>query len=97
MMEKKYEYRGETFYIEDTDKCEIKVSDGVNVLSITPNAAGSSVYRVSTVKGGWWWHTNTVKESVERACRDLLESRKGITPEEACEDLHEYVKGLPGG
>ena len=96
-MQKKYEYQGETFSIEDTDNCEIKVSDGFNVLSITPNSGGPSVYRVSTVKGGWWWHTNTVEESIDRACRDLIESRKDVTSEEACKALHEYVRGLDVG
>ena len=93
-MAKKYQYQGETFQVEDTDNCEIKVSDGVTVLSITPNTGGPSIYRVSTVKGGWWWHTNTVEESINRACLDLIESRKSTKPEEACDALHNYVKNL---
>lgn len=94
-MAKKYLYQGETFQVEDTNNCEIKVSDGVSTLSITPNSGGPSVYRVSTVKGGWWWHTNTVSESIDRACRDLIENRESTTPEEACKDMHEFVKALP--
>ena len=94
-MAKKYEYMGETFQVEDTDNCEIRVSDRVHTLSITPNIGGPSVYRVSTVKGGWWWHTNTVKDSIDRACRDIVESRESTKPDEACEALHKYVKDLP--
>ena len=91
---KEYEYKGETFYIADSGSCEIKVSDKANTISITPNNAGASVYRVSTVRGGWWWHTNSVKESVDRACRELLESRSATTPEEACKALGEFVDTL---
>lgn len=91
---KEYKYQGETFYVDDSGSCEIKVSDKVNTISITPNSDGPSVYKVSTVKGGWWWHTNSVKESVDRACRDLLESRNATTPEEACKALGEFVASL---
>ena len=58
---------------------KLKVSDKANTLSITLNSTGSSVYKVSTVKGGWWWHTNTVEESIERACRELVDHR-GTVP-----------------
>ena len=75
MSKKEYKYNDEQFYIEDTDACEIKVSDDKYTLSITLNTNGSSVYRVSTVKGGWWWHTNSVEESIDRACRELIAYR----------------------
>ena len=89
-----YEYQGEKFQMDDSGSCEIKVSDNANTISITPNTAGPSVYRVSTVKGGWWWYTNTVKESVERACRELVESRTNISKGDACKELSEFVKNL---
>ena len=91
---KDYKYEGEIFQVDDSVGCEIKVSDGVNTISITRNNGGPSVYRVSTVKGGWWWHTNSVPESVDRACLELIQSRKAITPEEACKALSEFVKNL---
>ena len=91
---KEYKYKGELFLIEDTDACEIKVSDKTNSVSVTPNIGGPSVYRISTVKGGWWWHTNTVEESVARACRELIEYRNSISQEVACEALHKYVENL---
>lgn len=89
-----YPYQGEKFQVDESDSCELKVSDGVHTLSITPNSGGPSVYKVSTVKGGWWWHTNSVKESVDRACRELIDSREVPTAEEACEELSEFVKSL---
>ena len=92
---KEYVYRGEWFEIEDTDACELKVSDKVNTVTITLNSGGPSVYRVSTVKGGWWWHTNTVEESVRRACQELVEARKAIPPKVACGDLHKFAEDLP--
>ena len=92
---KEYTYKGESFLIEDTGACEIKVSDKANTLSITLNSTGSSVYKVSTVKGGWWWHTNTVKESIERACRELVDHRGTVPREVACEELHKFVESLP--
>ena len=92
---KEYVYNGETFVIEDTNACELKVSDKVNTVTITLNSGGSSVYRVSTVKGGWWWHTNTVEESIRRACQELAKAREAIPPDVACGDLHKFVEKLP--
>ena len=91
---KEYKYKNETFKLEAADSCEIKVSDKVNTISITPNTGGPSVYRVSTVKGSWWWHTNSVEESINRACQELVESRKAISPDEACKALSEFVNNL---
>ena len=91
---KEYKYNGESFFIEDTDACEIKVSDKTKSVSVTLNSGSPSVYRVSTVKGGWWWYTNTVEESVARACRELIEHRSSISQEVACEALHKYVENL---
>ena len=88
-------YQGERFEVEDTDACELKVSDKVNTVTITLNRGGPSVYRVSTVKGGWWWHTNTVEESVRRACQELVDARRVIPPEVACGDLHKFAEDLP--
>ncbi len=59
-----YEYQAETFLVEALDNCEIKVSDGINNESITLNSGGPTVYKVSTVKGGWWWHHDTVEDAV---------------------------------
>ena len=92
---KEYKYRGETFLIEDTSACEIKVTDKVNTVSATLNSGGPSVYKVSTVKGGWWWHTNTVEESIARACRELVDHRSATSAEVACEDMHKFVESLP--
>ena len=91
---KEYKYNGQSFLIEDTTACEIKVSDKVNTVSVTLNSSGPSVYRVSTVKGGWWWHTNTVQESIAQACRELIEHRSVTPSEVACEDLHKFVESL---
>ena len=92
---KEYKFKGESFFVEDTNACEVKVSDKANTISITLNSGGPSVYRVSTVKGGWWWHTNTVDESIQRACRELIEHRSTTPPEKACKDLHTFVDSLP--
>ena len=48
---KEYVYNGEAFVIEDTNACELKVSDKVNTVTITLNSGGSSVYRVSHSQG----------------------------------------------
>ena len=91
---KDYEYKGETFHVDGSSGCEIKVSNKLNTISIALNTGGPSVYKVSTVKGGWWWHTNSVKESINRACLELVEARMAITPEAACNALSEFVKSL---
>ena len=93
---KEYKYKGQTFQVDAAGGCEMKVSDSKNTITITPNSSGASVYRVSTVKGGWWWHTNTVEESLNRACRELLESGTAISPEEACKALADFVGKLVG-
>ena len=51
---KEYKYQDETFQVDDSGGCEIKVSDRVHTISITPNKDGPSGYKVSTIKGGWW-------------------------------------------
>lgn len=91
---KEYEFQGETFQVDASGGCEMKVSDKENTITISLNNGGPSVYKVSTVKGGWWWHTNTVEESLNRACRELLESRKAIAPEDACKALTDFVEAL---
>ena len=91
---KEHKYDGETFFIEDTDACEIKVSDKTNSVSVSLNSGGPTVYKVSTVKGGWWWHTNTVEESVARACRELIDYRNSISNDVACDALHKYVESI---
>ena len=53
------------------------------------------MYRVSIVKGGWWWHTDTVEDSINRACQELIKGRKAIPPEVACDDLRKFVESLP--
>ena len=93
-MAKEYKYQGETFQVEDLDGHEVTVSNGLNILSITLNKGGPSLYRVSTVKGGWWWHTNTSEESINRACRELIEHRQSISPEEAYKALSDFVDDL---
>ena len=92
---KEYKYKSEWFLIEDTNACEIKVSDKVNTVSVTLNSGGPSMYKVYSVKGGWWWHTNTVQESIARACRELIDHRSTPSSEVACEDLHKFVESLP--
>lgn len=91
---KEYVYNGQRFEVEDSDACELKVSDKMNTVTITLNRGGPSVYKVSTVKGGWWWHTNTVEQSVRRACQELIEAREAIPPEVACGDLRKFVDDL---
>ncbi len=93
-MAKEYKYEGDTFQVEDSDGREVTVSDGMNTLTITLNKGGPSLYRVSTVKGSWWWHTNTPEESINRACRELIEHRKSISPEEAYKALSDFVDEL---
>lgn len=92
---KEYKYQGEEFLIRDLSTCEVEVSDNTNTVSITLNSGGPSVYKVSTVKGGWLWHTNTVETSVARACQELIDHRRATPKEVACEDLHKFVESLP--
>ena len=90
-----YPYQGEKFEVDELENesgvCEIKVSDGTHTLSVTKNDGGGSVFKVSTVKGSWWWYHDTVKASVDRACSTLIESRKPVDP---CKDMSEFVKSL---
>ena len=90
----KYEYLGETFQIADSDNCEIKVSDGTNTVSITLNSGGPTVYKVSTVKAGWWWHHDSVEDAVRRACQELVKARAGVNREDACKEMSEFVASL---
>ena len=93
----KYEYAGETFQVDSADECEIKVTDGTNTISITLNAGGPSVYKVSTVKGGWWWHHDTVESSINQACQELVKARSAVNPSDACKEMSEFVEKLKSG
>ena len=90
----KYEFQGETFQIDDTGDCEVKVSDNVNSVSITLNSGGPTVYKVSTVKAGWWWHHDSMEDAVNRACRELIKARSDISPDDACKEMSEFVANL---
>ena len=90
----KYEYQGEPFKIVDTGNCEIKVSDDINTVSVTLNSGGPTVYKVSTVKAGWWWHHDSLKEAVIRACRELVKAKTDVGPDDACKEMSEFVDGL---
>lgn len=90
----KYEYQGETFELAESDDCEIKVSDGTNTVSITLNRGGPTVYKVSTVKGGWWWHHDSMQDAVNRACLELGKARTDVSPDDACKEMSEFVANL---
>lgn len=90
----KFEYQGEIFQIDDSGDCEIKVSDGTSTVSITLNSGGPTVYKVSTVKAGWWWHHDSLDDAVARACRELVKARTDISPDHACKEMSEFVANL---
>ena len=89
---KEYDFKGELFQVEDSGGCEIKVSDGKNTALVTLNAGGS-VYRVSVVGGGLW-NSNTPKDSIITACRQLVAFRNAPSTEDACKALSEFVESL---
>ena len=89
---KEYEFEGTLFQVEDSGGCEIKVSDGENTALVTLNTGGS-VYRVSVVGGGAW-ATNTPKDSIITACRQLIAFRNSPSTEDACKALSEFVESL---
>ena len=91
---KEYKYQDEGFWINGSGGCELTVSDRVNTVSITLNRSGPSVYRVETVKGGWWWYTNTIEESADRACRELIEHRTAASTEDACKAIGKFMDNL---
>ena len=89
---KGYEFEGELFQVEDSGGCEMKVSDGKNTALVTLNTGGS-VYRVSVVGGGAW-ATNTPKDSMITACRQLIAFRNSPSTEDACKALSEFAESL---
>ena len=90
----KYDFQDETFELVDSGDCEIKVSDEKNTVSITLNRGGPTVYKVSTVKGGWWWHHDSMQDAVDRACRELVKARSDVNADDACKEMSEFVDGL---
>lgn len=89
-----YEYEGEKFQVVDVGGSETKVSDEVNIISITPNNSRSSNYRVTHTDSGWWFKATEPKESLDQACWMLIRLRDTITPDQACKDMSELVKTL---
>ena len=80
----------ESFLVEGIDNCEIKVSDAV---LITLNSGGPTVYKVSTVKGGWWWH-HDVEDAVKRACQELLKAQTPIQMTRRCQNSWKVWAGI---
>ena len=89
-----YKNKGEVFYVEDTNACEIKVSDKVNTVSITPNPTTLVCTESRRLQVVGWWHTNTVEESVQKACSVLIDHREKTSSQAACEELHKFVETL---
>ena len=95
----KYEFEGATFQVDDSgcdgsSEWEIKVTDGKSTASITWNAGGNSIYRVTQLESGTRWFLNPKKEAIEQACRAVAEysARAATSPEDACHALMEFVK-----
>ncbi len=83
------------FQVEDTGNCELKVTDGKNVVTITLDSRGADVYRVHYPGGGP--HTAGLPhDAVNMACEGLLALQRSaaFNKEEACLRLRRFVEDL---
>lgn len=86
-----YKYQGETFEVDSSDNCEVKVSDGLNTVRVVVNGGG---YQFRSPTGVSGLITDTVQDSVESACRELVRMKSLLSRDYACKELSEFVHKL---
>lgn len=109
-MGKEYRYEGETFLLDDSEGCYIKVTYKAHEGYVGVNLKG-------TPEQPYCWYTSskhvtkdgltlgnvhgpTIIDNLNVLCSAILrnardaEARKEFNPEEACEALHEFVEKL---
>ena len=108
----KYTYLGETFLLDDTKGCYIEVKFRDTKMYVGVNLQGTAEFpytwgpeEYATTDGlsvNYGGQFRNVEEALNKACGNMVhnwreaESRKAFKPQEACEELHDYVKNLPG-
>ena len=109
-MEKKYDYLGEIFLIDDSKGCYIEVTykDQTGYLGLAYRGTEDMPYRWSDTRPddqGYLRSGNSSgkdrEEHLQNLCSALLhwhreaESRKVFDSAKACDALHEFVRKLP--
>ena len=89
-MERKVEIEGEEFIVQrGQGECVLAVINGKDEGQVTWHAA-TQRYRGSFK--GWGSDTDSVENAVAIAARRIIETRKGVSQETACEAMEEYLK-----
>ena len=112
-MSKEYKYEEETFLLDDSKGCYVKVTykNQLGYLGVNLEGSAERPYcwwddgdRPVTPDGLRFGNATGVEEegNLRALCGSLLrrhreaEARKVFNRREACDSLHEFVKGLPG-
>jgi hypothetical protein len=82
---------GEEFFVtKGSSECELNVTNGNDTGRVTWHQA-TQQYRGEF--NGWGSDTNALESAVEIAARRIIQTRKGISQPEACEEMDKYLKG----
>lgn len=88
------EYRGEKFFVADSDNCELLVKDQHGAeWKVVRSGESYNPFSVLALTGGHWTFA-TVEEAVHTACQQLRDKQRlqRVTPEDACDAMHRYVE-----
>ena len=91
-MRKEYKHSGETFWIEDGDECELKVSDDLETLHIITPPDGLWSYMIT----GTAVYSNDPKGIVDTACTILIQRRaqRAAVLLDPCRNLTEFFESI---
>ena len=70
------------------DECELEVVDGDNVGQVSWHPA---TQRFRGSFNGWWSGAGTVEDAVPIAARRIIETRQGISQDDACKAMQAYL------
>ena len=81
---------GEEFVVtEGSNKCELYVTNGNDTGRVTWHEA---TRRYRGAFEGWGSDAETVEDAVRTAARRIMQARKGVSREQACEGMDTYLK-----
>ena len=81
---------GEEFVVtKGSGECDLDVTNGNDTGKVTWHEA---THRYRGGFKGWGIDTETIEDAVETAARRIIQTRKGVSQEEACEEMDKFLK-----
>ena len=90
MPERKVVFEGETFIVRQGEgECVLTVTNGEDVGQVTWH---KPTQRYRGAFSGWGSEAPSVDRAVEVAARRIIANRKGVSQQDACEAMEQYLK-----